>query len=171
MKNRSFVLLALVAASFVGCDGKSPVGPTPPADTSPPPSFSVRQMSTLPVDGATLAYGQSGRVEIAYTLQGDEQSPPTIPPEEYAQMRQFMPRPIYQVMSCLSVDGNKCIVSASVSTIGGSDGAVWNTLALSDIFRGRVDQTAFVVHQLTKTRAGLSEVVAREVKSLHWHFQ
>jgi hypothetical protein len=171
MRNRSFVLLALVAASCAGCDGKSPVSPTPPPDTSAPSRFSVRQMSTLPVDGATLAYGQSGRVEIAYTLQGDQEPPPTMPREEYAQMSQFMARPIYQVMSCLSLDGVKCIVNASVSMIGGSDGAVWNTLALSDTFRGRVGQTAYVVHQLTVTRAGSTQVVAREVKSLHWHFQ
>ena len=64
-----------------------------------------------------------------------------MPREEYAQMSQFMARPIYQVMSCLSLDGVKCIVNASASTIGGSDGAVWNTLALSDTFRGRVGQT------------------------------
>ena len=171
MKNRPFVLLALVAASCAaGCDGKSPLspaGPTPP-ETSPP-AFSVRQKSTLPVDGATLAYGQPGRVEIAYTLRGDETWPPNIPREEYAQL--MARRPTYQVMSCLSLDGVKCIVNASVATIGGSDGAVWNTLALSDIFRGQVDQTAFVVHQLTVTRAGMTEVVAREVKSLHWHFE
>ena len=133
----------------------------------------MRQIFTLPVDGATLEYGQPGKVEVAYTLRDDEESPAIPPGSDYLHVlpRQYLPRTIYQVKSCLSLDGDTCIVSASLSTIDGSDGALWNTLALADTFRGRVDQTAFVVRRLTATRAGVTDVVAREKKSLHWHFE
>lgn len=170
MKSRSFVLLALMAALCAGCDKLSPMHPSSVV-TSSQPRFSVRQMSTLPDDGATLEYGQPGKVEIAYTLQGGDASQPTMPGGDYMHVpRQYLERPVYQMMSCLSLDGMTCIVSASVSPIGGSDGTVWNTLTLSDTFRGQVDQTMFVVHQLAVTRSGVTDVVAREVRSLHWHF-
>jgi hypothetical protein len=171
MKSRVVVLLASMATLCAGCDKLSPVHPSsvvPPSQ----PRASVRQMSTLPDDGATLAYGQPGKVEIAYTLQGDIASQPPIPREDWTHVPpQYLARPTYQMRSCLSLDGMTCIVSASVSPIGGSDGTVWNTLALSETFRGRVDQTMFVVHQLTVTRSGVTDVVAREVRSLHWHFR
>ena len=88
-------------------------------------------------------------MEIAYTLQRDTQSPSTLPPQDYPIMlpRGFTVVPTYQVISCLSLDAANCVVPASVMTISSSDGAVWNTLALTDIFRGRVDQTPFVVHE------------------------
>ena len=66
MTKPPFAFLALLAAWCAGCDAKSPLDPSPVA-SAPSPRFTVHQTSAQPGDGETLAYGQSGRVEIAYT--------------------------------------------------------------------------------------------------------
>jgi hypothetical protein len=171
MSRTLLVFLSLVAVASAACDYKPG---TQPDQVAPPPSrFSVHQIASDPGDGATLAYGQPGKVEVQYTVRSDFRQPPTdrgsiaLPPEA------MMP-PVYTVTSCLSTDGATCLADGSGHTVGG-DGSVWNSVALSDTFRGRVDQTGFMIHQLTMTRPGRfssgSEVVAREVGRVQWHFQ
>jgi hypothetical protein len=172
MQRTLFVFLPLIAAACVACDSKPGTQPDPP----PPPSrFSVHQIDSAPGDGATLAYGQLGKVLVQYTVQSGFQVPPppygpygpiNLPPEAR------MPT-VYQVVSCLSTDGATCVTDGPRQTVVG-DGSVWNSVGLSETFRGRVDQTGFMIHELTAMRPGTlstSEVVAREVGRVRWHFQ
>ena len=170
MTKPPFAFLALLAAWCAGCDAKSPLNPSPVA-SAPAPNFTIRQTSAQPGDGETLAYGQSGRVAIAYTLGRRVHQPRPQPDYPIGLPGRIPDPPQYQVVSCLSTDGLQCIVSASGASVGNPGGEVWNTLALSESFRGQVDQTTFVIHELIATRAGLNtSVMAREVKSLQWHF-
>jgi hypothetical protein len=171
MQRPLFVFLSLIAAACVACDSKPGTPPDPP----PPPSrFSVHQIDSTPGDGGMLAYGEAGKVQLQYTVQSGTQVPPpngyygpiNLPPQAN------MPA-VYEVVSCLSADGGTCLTDGSRHTVVG-DGTVWNSLALSESFRGRLSQTGFVIHQLTMTRHGLltsTKVVAREVGQLRWHFQ
>jgi hypothetical protein len=170
MPRTLFVFLSLFAVASVACDYKP--GTQPDQVAAPSSRFTVHQIASDPGDGATLAYGQPGKVEVQYTVRSDFRLPPTnygsipLPPEA------MMP-PVYTVTSCLSTDGATCLADGSGRTVAG-DGSVWNSVALSDAFRGRVDQTGFMIHQLTMTRPGgfsSGEVVAREVGRVRWHFQ
>jgi len=163
------VFLSLVAVARAACDSRPGIQP----DRVVPPSsrFSVHQIDLVPGDGATLAYGQPGKVLVQYTVKSDLQLPPIgypgpIPPG--AGMAA-----VYTMTSCLSTDGATCLADGAGHTVSG-DGSSWNSVALRDAFRGRVDQTGFMIHQLTMTRPGgfsTGEVVAREVGPVHWHFE
>ena len=170
-----FVFLSLIAAACVACDSKP--GTQPDRVLPPPSRFSVHQMDSVPGDGGTLAYGQAGKVLVQYTVQtGLQLPPPNGPYGPYGPIHlppEAMVPPVYTVTSCLSADGASCLTDGPGHTVTG-DGSVWNSLALSDTFRGRVDQTGYMIHQLTMTRPGAfstSEVVAREVGRVRWHFQ
>jgi hypothetical protein len=171
MQRTLVIFMSLIAAASAACDSKPGIQP----DQASPPSsrFSVHQIDSVPGDGGTLAYGQPGRVQVAYTVQSDLHMPPigyhgpiNLPPEA-------VNPPVYTVTSCLSTDGATCLADGAGHTVAG-DGSVWNSIALSDAFRGRVAQTGFMIHQLTMTRSGgysSGEVVAREVNQVRWHFQ
>jgi len=171
MPRTLFVFLSLVAVTSAACDFKP--GTQPDQVSAPPSRFSVHQIASEPGDGGTLAYGQPGKVQVQYTVQPGLQVP-TIPYHGSINLPpEAMVPPVYTLTSCLSTDGATCLADGSGRTVAG-DGSVWNSVALSDTFRGRVDQTGFMIHQLTMTRPGgfaSGEVVAREVGRVHWHFQ
>jgi hypothetical protein len=169
MTSKVIGTLVVIAACSVACESRTAIGPTP-TSAAPAASYTVHQASASPSDGATLAYGEQGRVEVAYTM--PRQPTPSGPPTGYPILMppQYAP-PEFRVASCLSTDGATCITTSQGSTVSPEDGTVWNTLSLGDSFRGRVSETSFVIHQLTVTRAGLSHVTARDVTALKWHFR
>jgi hypothetical protein len=163
------VFLSLIAAACVACDSKPGPGPSP----TPPARFSVHQIDSVPGDGGTLAYGQAGKVLVQYTVQSGLQVPPNGPYGPIHLPPEAMMPIVYRVASCLSADGATCLTDGGGQTVAG-DGSVWNSVALNESFRGRLDQTGYMIHELRMTRGGAfqtSEVVAREVGHVRWHFQ
>jgi hypothetical protein len=166
-----FVFLSLIAAACAACESKP--GPQPGPVPPPPPRFSVHQIDSVPGDGGTLTYGQPGKVLVQYTVQSGLQVPPIAYPGPINLPPEVRVPAVYTVTSCLSTDGATCLADGPGHTVVG-DGSVWNTVVLSEAFRGRVDQTGYMIHQLTMTRPGVtstSEVVARDVGRVRWHFQ
>jgi hypothetical protein len=166
-----FVFLSLIAATCAACDSKP--GTQPDRVLPPPSRFSVHQMDSVPGDGATLAYGQAGKVLVQYTVQSGLQVPPIAYPGPINLPPEVRVPAVYTVTSCLSTDGATCLADGPGHTVVG-DGSVWNSVALSDAFRGRVDQTGYIIHQLTMSRGGAyttNEVVAREIGRVRWHFE
>jgi hypothetical protein len=172
MDRKLFVFSLMIGAACVACDS-NPHAPSQIPPPPPPPRFSVHQLDSDPGDGGTLAYGQAGKVLVQYTAQSGIQVP-QIPFQGSTNLPPGLTAPtLYTVTSCLSADGATCLTDEPGRTVDG-DGSVWNSVALSETFRGRVDETGFLIHQLTAMHPGVlstREVVAREVGRVRWHFQ
>jgi hypothetical protein len=136
MTQRPIVFLALIATWCAACNAAKSLVP-PDGDLVPSSRFSVHQTASIPGDGGMLAYGEPGKVQVQYTVDRSVQRPPiigypgvTLPPQATAPV-------VYQVISCLSTDGATCLISGSSRNVAG-DGALWNSLTLSEAFRYRL---------------------------------